>query len=101
MPSIMPIHRTRLQTMRGARRAARDVVIFDVPEGVDAVIAKLDFSFVERTNPTLYNRFPDKLLPDLARRLYQLGLGLHGEADWKEFDILRQAFATHYPEVAR
>lgn len=80
-------------------RDVRDNLIEGVPDKVDRVIDSLTFRFAERTNPTLYEKFPAELRGNLIERLYDAGMGFYTEDDWEEFITFRKMMAPYYPTL--
>lgn len=75
-------------------------LVSDIPSEVVSLAKKLELTFYERANPTLYRNFPAQLMGGLADRLAHANMPFYTESDWSEFAQVRQALAPYHPVVA-
>lgn len=85
-----------------AKHAGEEVVnelVSDVPHQLVALAQKLDLTFYERANPSLYLNFPTPLLAGVTGRLADAGMRFYVEKDWHELAHVREFLAPHYPVI--
>jgi cyanophycin synthetase len=64
-----------------------------------AVAEKLDLTFYERANSTMYRDFPAPLVGGLTERLAQFGIGAFTERDWLDLGQVRQLLGRNHVDI--
>lgn len=86
-----------------AKHAGEDVasdLVRDIPSDAFDHAKRLDLTFFERANTTLFQHFPPALFGILAERLADAGIPFYTEQDWDEFRQVRNLLAPYHPAVA-
>lgn len=92
-----------LLTYYVAKRAGEDTVnelVADIPADLLGLSERLDLTFFERANPTLYVNFPAPLVAGLYGRLADAGIRFYTEKDWREFAQVREHLAPYHAAIA-
>lgn len=88
-----------LYVVKHAGIDAADELVRDIPVAALALSEKLDLTFFERANTTLYQHFPRPLLGGLVGRLAAAGVSLYTEADWLEYAQVRDLLRAYHPKI--
>src|SRR5699024_5372452 len=89
--ALYAIHRTGDVAAAGLAR--------DIPDHAVQAALRTPMTFMERANPTLYENFPRPLMPGLAERLGDCGIGWYTESDWQSFATIRRLLAPYHARV--
>lgn len=85
-----------------AKHAGHDVandMLRGIPDEILNLGSKLDLTFYERANTTLYEKFPTRLMGGLAEKLASAKMPFYVEQDWIELSIVRETLGKYYPAV--
>lgn len=75
-------------------------MVDNIPEAAVRLADSLNFDFMERANPTLYENFPSKLAPNLNRLLAEYDIRWYTEKDWDEYGNVRRFLQTYHPVLS-
>lgn len=84
----------------GGETVARELVD-EIPDEALALSKKLDLTFFERANTTLYHHFPAPLMGGLVDRLSSTGIRFYTEDDWNDYRHVREFLTAYHPIAAR
>ncbi|AIY00886.1 hypothetical protein ART_1287 [Arthrobacter sp. PAMC 25486] len=85
-----------------AKHAGHNVandMLRDIPDEILNLGSRLDLTFYERANSTLYEKFPTRLMGGLADKLAGAKMPFYVERDWIEFSLIRETLGKYYPAV--
>jgi cyanophycin synthetase len=88
-----------LYVIKHGGRALASTFVRDLPMEAIAVAEKLDLTFYERANSTMYRDFPAPLVGGLTERLAQFGIGAFTERDWLDLGQVRQLLGRNHVDI--
>lgn len=70
-----------------------------IPDTAVSLATRLDLTFMERANPTLFEKFPTALTPGFHKKLAENEIRWYSEKDWREFGLVRDFLKAFHPAV--
>ncbi|MBP2216327.1 hypothetical protein [Arthrobacter sp. CAN_C5] len=88
-----------LYVLKHAGSEVAGSLVSGIPNKANLLVDRLDLTFFERANDTLYANFPAKLMGGLARKLVEGGVCFYSKGDWEEFAQVRSFLGQYHPVV--